>query len=157
MNYVVDIDGVVADGSRRVLGPINGFYATVHRDEPIWPMIHMVASLMRTGANITFVTNRPKIVRDVTEEWLDQFFEHGAYALVCTSSIDRGYMAKLKAIQSLPFVPDIIIEDDPIVAEYLYENGYRVLLFRNTPEWDAARKEAYMKLFPHDYHEVVIP
>ena len=157
MHVVVDVDGVVADGRERIKGNVNSFYVGMEHDKPIWPMLDLVRAMYEYGFDITFLTNRPPTVIPITLKWLQDHLHKGTIALTSANSVSRGSDAKLRYLESLERSPDFIIEDDPIIAEGMFKAGYKVLLFRYCPEWDAARKAAYMKFFPEDYHEVVIP
>ena len=77
--YLFDIDGTLADGSHRVhhlqQTPKNwdGWYGEIHLDKPIRHIMEL-AKILRSHADLVFVTGRSDHVRRSTREWLS---DHG--------------------------------------------------------------------------------
>ena len=77
MDFIVDIDGTVADLGHRLHWVKhhpknwNAFFNTVHKDEPIWPAIEVVKALAYAARNrMVFCSGRPEKTRADTLEWL---------------------------------------------------------------------------------------
>jgi len=77
--YIFDIDGTLADGSHRV-HLIQGekkdwteYFALCRLDAPIWPVINILKTLRRSGAQILFFSGRSDEVRKETVQWLEAY------------------------------------------------------------------------------------
>lgn len=88
-NHIIcDIDGTVAEISHR-LHFIQGkkkyydaFFQACVGDEPIFPIINLLAALSFCGYSIIFVSGRSDIVREQTIEWLNRFLTFKNYRLI---------------------------------------------------------------------------
>jgi hypothetical protein len=82
MDIICDIDGTIADLTHRrkwvAEKPKNWkkFFADMSLDQPILPVISVIADLYRVGNNIIFCSGRPDEWMSLTREWLEKQFGH---------------------------------------------------------------------------------
>mgnify|MGYP003342271336 CR=1 FL=1 len=80
MDIICDIDGTIADLTHRrkwvAEKPKNWkkFFADMSLDQPILPVISVIADLYRVGNNIIFCSGRPDEWMFLTREWLEKQF-----------------------------------------------------------------------------------
>ena len=88
MDIIVDIDGTIADHThrqhylKREPKDWDGFFAEMHKDLPISPIVNIVNQLRSITAyrgiyenRIIFCTGRTEKYREVTTEWLQSIFD----------------------------------------------------------------------------------
>ena len=79
MIYIFDIDGTLADISHRLHHiqktpkDWTAFFADCGDDCPIPEIIAVACALKKAGHTIVYNTGRSEAIRDLTEEWLEDF------------------------------------------------------------------------------------
>lgn len=138
LNYIVDIDGVVADCTHRLHhileeSPKNweAFDSKIMSDKPITNMIWLLNCIMHDPYSfITLLTGRNVRTLDATIDWL----EHWAvpfHALEMRGLHDRRPASemKLERLTELGLSPEDVVtvfEDDPVTVSVLRHAGYHV-------------------------------
>ncbi len=151
MRIVFDIDGVLAnpgDCIREHLADGHEDWETyfTHTLEfpPIKHMVILLRDLMKSRCHkLFFVTGRPESNRRLTVEWIrsnifhygeDEFGDIRYEVLMMRQPSDNRPAVELKLAMSGSIHPDMVFEDDPIVAQALSDAGFLVLQvygFRN--------------------------
>lgn len=134
MDFIVDIDGTVADNSARSqwvnYKPKNwkAYNSTMANDLPIDPVIEVVRSLHKNiNNNIIFCSGREETYRDITTEWLNTyvFYPKNLYMRSLKDYRDDGivkYELLLK-IREDGFNPVAAFDDRQRVCRMWIENG----------------------------------
>lgn len=113
MEIIVDIDGTVADCTHRLWliekkpKDYNKFHDNCKYDEPIWPIVDMLRTLHRGGANLIYCTGRPISHLEETINWLDGHGLKNDYISSSMSMISGLYMRKAGDHR-----PDIIVKKE---------------------------------------------
>jgi hypothetical protein len=141
MNYVVDIDGTIADATHRLhfiegaKKDWNGFFNACGQDAPIQHVIEVIRGL-DLRHNIIYVTGRPERIRVETVRWLKQ--HHLPYNRLNRTPrlhmrADGDYrvdtIAKKELLQSLQrdgITVDAVFEDRPSVCRVWRSMGIPV-------------------------------
>jgi uncharacterized HAD superfamily protein len=119
---VFDIDGCLADNSRRIarLNPAAPDWDEFHRDQHEDPVLESQAALMRmlhqTGYYIILLTARPEDYRWVTETWLGQHgLPHHALIMRHPEMPNRGFKKEVLTNLMRMYVIRLVLDDDPDV------------------------------------------
>lgn len=139
MKVVFDLDGTLADASRRVNRFLicpkmgyphkrtdkidwDGFFQACDEDEPIVPNLTVLHALFDSGHDVHIWTGRSSLVRDKTKQWL---LMHGVPRSVLDTMLmrpARDYQSDvtLKAMwMEKHGKPDLVFEDrDRVIAMY---------------------------------------
>ena len=135
MHVAVDIDGVLADSIHRAsyASDPDKFYGAISDDKPVNEMISLVKALSLQGHMITFITARQERARKVTLKWLFKYLvlpTAGGFPFLYMRPNDDttpSHEFKLSVCEWLK--PDLIIDDDDKTCHFLYDHGFKVLLF----------------------------
>lgn len=132
----VDLDGTLSDDTGRAfLRPALGsplsswanFHQACGQDTPLAGVITLVQALA-ADFQIHIISGRWEITRHTTEAWLAR--HHVAYdalRLYALSDIPtKNYIHKVRYVEQLRsqgLTPVLFIENEPLVAQYIQENG----------------------------------
>lgn len=143
MKVVFDLDGTLADASRRVNQFLicpkmgyphkrtdkidwDGFFLACDEDEPIVPTLAVLHAMHEVGHQVEIWTGRSEIARDKTEQWL---LMHGVPGAVIRSmkmraESDRTHDDKLKRFWGERCgMPDLVFEDRNRVVDMWRSHG----------------------------------
>lgn len=135
---VVDMDGTIADCRERARKYLetspkdwDKFYDSCAEDKPIWPIIHLVQSLMRDYV-IVFCSGRRESCRKDTVSWIKRFFGYDMCMILLRSNGDIRHDTDVKPelMQKSRLTPDnvaFILEDRNSMVAKWRELGYTCL------------------------------
>jgi hypothetical protein len=77
MIVLCDFDHTISDAAWRddliAANDWPAYFKEAHRDEPIWPVVHVVNALWRGGHKVVILTARPEWYRAKSLEWLTKY------------------------------------------------------------------------------------
>lgn len=143
MRIIIDIDGVVADFSRRakLLPDWHRFFEDIDNDPPIPSGVELARALIAWfgPSQVVWITGRYEPLREATLRWLVKNVYFGTDStqrrfrvpirVLMRPSGDERPSCVIKPIIAAPLNPDLVIDDEPSVIEAFLEVGVTGMVF----------------------------
>jgi predicted kinase len=125
---VVDIDGTIAEKGDR--SPYD--WSKVNLDTPISEIIYLVNKYIQDeDYKVFFCSGRDEICRDLTDDWLMQYFTYYKYSLLMRKEKDQrpDWQIKKEMWEKIckEYYIEFMIDDRNQVVDYAKNLGFRVL------------------------------
>lgn len=129
--YVFDIDGTLADATRRQAAKAAGgwkvFYDDMENDPEIPEMCALFRALAGLGHRIYCCSGRPDDHRALTEEWLRLRFLNAEHVFMRTAGDFRpDAVIKVELLRQMPHRPMLWFDDRTRVVAAIRAEGIRV-------------------------------
>jgi len=141
MKVAFDLDGVLADSLHRAkyAPDWNLFYEKIPDDLPILETVELVR-LLSSFHEVVFITSRPLKTMDKSLKWLMDHVSVPKYDIFMREDGNSESNASLKTRICKGIKPDLVFEDDEEVAQALFNEGFKVMLFLRNKEFTERSK-----------------
>lgn len=99
--------------------------------EPVPGAVENIRYLKKIGAELDVVTSRPRVIKDLTYEWLDRHFAGSFKRVYFSNQPAYGSFGETKGEICHEIRADLFIDDQYNFCDECYKEGVKVFIFDN--------------------------